>query len=135
MNSAPPPFTLPASFVHLTPLNIKACQAFNDVALLVKNIGLLSTPQGSAGRVRHPAKFMIIELWTRGGPAGPAASPGPGPSQPASPQDLELSLPSSSEALAGIENTSSPLPEPEELQYQGFYDLSFKNLPDIPRTG
>lgn len=32
-------------------------------------------------------------------------------------------------------DTTSPLPAPEELQYQGFYDLSFEKLPDIPRHG
>jgi hypothetical protein len=57
MNSAPPLFALPASFVNLTPLNIEARQAFNDVALLVKNLD--STSQVSD--VRHPAKFMVIE--------------------------------------------------------------------------
>jgi hypothetical protein len=30
---------------------------------------------------------------------------------------------------------SSPLPAPEGLQYQGFYDLSFEKLPDIPPIG
>jgi hypothetical protein len=116
MNSAPPPFALPASFVHLTPLNIEARQAFNDVALLVKNLD--STSQVSD--VRHPAKFMVIEPWS-----------GRGPSQP--PREPLLPL-----SEAGIENNSfdsSPLPELEELQYQGFYDLSFEKLPDIPRNG
>jgi len=63
---------------------------------------------------------MVIEPWSERRPS----------------QSLqEASLPLSE---AGIESTSfnsSPLPELQELQYQGFYDLSFEKLPDVPRNG
>ncbi|KFY93769.1 hypothetical protein V500_03543, partial [Pseudogymnoascus sp. VKM F-4518 (FW-2643)] len=56
---------------------------------------------------------------------------GMGPSHPT--REPSLPLPE-----AGIDSDTfdfSPLPELEELQYQGFYDLSFEKLPDIPRNG
>jgi hypothetical protein len=116
MSSIPPPFALPTSFVHLIPLNIDARRAFNDVALLVKTLDTTSRVPD----VRHPAKFMVIEPWS-----------GMDPSQPSQEPLLPLSE-------AGVESntfSSSPLPELEELQYQGYYDLSFEKLPDIPRNG
>lgn len=68
---------------------------------------------------------MVIEPWCAKGPSE-------------LPREQSL-LPSDTGVETSLElNTSfssSPLPIPEELQYQGFYDLSFEKLPDIPRHG
>ena len=115
MSSLParPPFIQPASFVHLTPLNLEAREAFNDVALLAKK-SVERITQGP--KLQHPAKFMFIEPYCAQAPS------------PLSDTGIEILEPNTSFG-------SSPLPEPEELQYQGFYDLSFDNLSDIPRNG
>jgi hypothetical protein len=68
MSSIPPPFALLTSFVHLIPLNVDARQAFNDVALLVKNLDTTS----QVPDVRHPANFMVIEPWSGIDPSQPS---------------------------------------------------------------
>jgi len=56
--AAPPPLIQPAIFVHLTPLNLEAGEAFNDVALLAKKSVERITQDP---KLQHPAKFMFIE--------------------------------------------------------------------------
>ena len=60
MSSPParPPFIQRASYVHLTPLNLEAREAFNDVALLAKKSVERITQDP---KLQHPAKFMFIE--------------------------------------------------------------------------
>jgi hypothetical protein len=127
MNSSRPPFAQPASFAHLTPLNAESRKAFNDVALQVsKEVDYGST---TALTIRHSAKFMVIEPWTTPGPSDPPQEKSQSP-----PPSLSDTGSTGRESSVDL-NISSPIPAPEELQYQGYYDLSFENPPDIPRIG
>jgi hypothetical protein len=132
---SPPPFAQPASFVHLTPLNTEARRAFNDVALLAaSHVESASTSTTQGRNIRHPAKFMVIEPW---GAPSPLLKPHREQSQSKSPPsfsntgDVERDISSELNTSFG----SSPLPALEEFQYQGFYDLSFQKILDIPRIG
>lgn len=110
--SAIPLFTEPAGFIRLTPLNLDAKKAFNDVSLLMEDTNMPPA-------LHHPRQFMTLEPWE------------------VSTSSCEHSL-ALSEAGTGTESEGTEFEAPSistELRYQGYYELSLSMRPNLPQVG
>ena len=105
-----PKFSQPASFVRLTPANTNARRAFNEVSILMKDPNMIPD-------LKHASQFMVIEPWR----------------QLPSSREQSLAL---SDLETGTETDGTGTEKRvEPLQYQGYYDLSFRKRPFLLQLG